>query len=291
MTANDSILAASADEIAWQAQNWARIEQRIAELRAQDDDTLFTEWWEGHFVVLTKSDEQVRLWLLDESAANTSWVQSILDLEDPLYLALGYTQAMLLSLAWQPEPQRIFVSGLGGGSLPMLLHHHLPQVRIDCVEISPVIVEAATTYLPLPRDERLTIHVADAADVLAAASPATYDILLLDLFGDDGKTPEHVTAHAFFECCAQCLGETGVFAMNLYRDAPEHTQRLQRIQDVFAHTQVCSMPSAVDVVLAAQQPLSRFELLERSIAVQRRRQFHFRLPDWVHYITTARTST
>lgn len=275
------------DESAWQAENLARIERHLSEIRAQEDDTLFTEWWNGHFVVLTHADGYLRLWMMEEEVANTTWVQSVLDLEDPLHLVLNYTQAMLLTLAWQPDPRRVFVSGLGGGSLPLVLHHHFPNLVLDCVEISPAVVEATTTYLPLPNDERITVTVADAADFLAMQAPSTYDILLLDLFTDGGKTPDHVTDRAFFESCHQRLTANGVLSMNLYSLAEGHAERLERVQETFESVHICKIHSGIDVVLAAKTPpVGRFTMLERSIEVQKRRQFHFRLPDWVKSVTT-----
>ncbi|MEZ4639280.1 MAG: fused MFS/spermidine synthase [Caldilineaceae bacterium] len=273
------------EETTWQAANLARIEERLADVREQEDDTLFTEWWAGHFVVLTKVDGHLRLWLMEEEAANTTWVQSILDLYDPLHLVFGYTQAMLLALAWQPAPRRVFVSGLGGGSLPLVMHHHFPHVVLDCVEISPAVVEAATQHMPLPQDERMTIAVADAADFLAAQPPQTYDLLLLDLFTDGGKTPGHLTERAFFQHCHDCLTAGGALAMNLCSQAQGHADRLQRVRDVFEDVHICQVHGGVDVVLAAKgQRLSRFEILHHCVEVQRRRQFHFRLPDWVKNI-------
>ena len=46
----------------------------------------------------------LRLWLIDQNADDTDWVQSILRLEDPLTLPMSYTQAMMLALIWQPAP-------------------------------------------------------------------------------------------------------------------------------------------------------------------------------------------
>ncbi len=270
------------DEVTWQAQNLERIHRQLAGVRAQEDETLFTEWWAGHFVVLTKSEDQLRLWLLEEELASTTWVQSILQLNDPLRLVLGYTQAMLLALIWQPDPKRIFVSGLGGGSLPLIMHHHFPTVSIDCVEISPAVVEATTTFSALPTDERIRITIADAAEFLSTQPPASYDMLLLDLFTDSGKTPAHLTGVEFFTSCRERLTPSGVLAMNLHSKAEGHAERLQHLQDLFPSVYVCAVHDEVNVVFATAQPrLNRFALIERAIEVHRRRQFHFHLAEWI----------
>jgi spermidine synthase len=267
---------------AWQAANLARLEDRVASLRQAEDGPLFTELWAGYFVVVTKADNHLRLWLMDETAENTQWVQSDLDLGDPLRLVLGYTQAMTMALLWQPDPAQVLVTGLGGGCLPLVLHHHLPEVRLDCVEVAPAVVAAATEFFPLVVDDRLQIHVADAKEFLAAQPTHYYDALLLDLFTDGGNTPTHLTDEEFFQLCHSRLRPQGVLAMNLHSGAANHFERLERLRQIFQTVYVCNIHFAVDVVFATDQPRqSRFHLLRGAAAQQKRRRFHFPLAEWI----------
>ncbi len=52
-------------------------------------------------------------------------------------------------------------------------------MRIDSVEIDPVVVDVAEPVLGLPEDERLSVTVADARRYIQA-SPDTYDIIIVD---------------------------------------------------------------------------------------------------------------
>jgi spermidine synthase len=61
--------------------------------------------------------------------------QSVVKMGDPRHLELAYASAALAGLALQPQPRRILVVGLGGGSLPSFLRIHYPQAVIDVAEI------------------------------------------------------------------------------------------------------------------------------------------------------------
>jgi spermidine synthase len=277
---------------AWQATNLARIEDRVASLRLVEDGPIFTEIWSGYFVVVTKAEDHLRLWLMDENAENTQWVQSELDLNDPLRLVLGYTQAMTLALLWRPDPTRVLVTGVGGGSLPLVLHHHLPETSLDCVEIAPAVATAAVECFPLTADDRLQIHVADAKAFLAEQPAQHYDALFLDLFTDGGNTPPHLTDDDFFELCHSRLHPEGVLTMNLYSGAENHIDRLERLRRIFKTVYVCTIHFAIDVVFATDQPCrSRFELLRAAAEMQKQRRFHFPLAEWITKIADSTAFT
>ena len=71
--------------------------------------------------------------------------ESRLDPDDPLVLPSAYTQAMLLSLIWQPHPRRILLIGLGGGRLQMVLHHYL-ELATNLHSGIPGYAAARTTF-------------------------------------------------------------------------------------------------------------------------------------------------
>ncbi|MBX2999736.1 MAG: fused MFS/spermidine synthase [Caldilineaceae bacterium] len=276
------VQSADSEGTAWQAANMARIEDRAASLRQAEDGPLFADLWAGYIVVVTKAEDHLRLWLMDETAENTQWVQSDMDLRDPLRLVLGYTQAMTLALLWQADPERVLVTGLGGGCLPLMLHHHLPDVILDCVEVAPAVIAAATKFFPLVVDDRFQIHLADAKEFLAAQPTHQYDALFLDLFTDGGNTPAHLTDEEFFQLCHSRLRPDGILTMNLHSGAENHVERLERLRQIFKTVHVCNIHYAVDVVFATDQPRQRrFDLLRRAAEQQKRFRFHFPRAGWI----------
>ena len=195
----------------WQEQNLAALSDRLQWLHDEEEGTLFSEPSGTHFVVVTKEDAHICLWLYDEANASTGVIQSELDLADPLKLVDAYTQAALLGLLWVPEPQQIFTTGLGGGCLPTVLHHHLPETSVQCVEVDAVVAEAAQQLLWLPSG-RKPAHCHRRWPALAGTERGRWrnDILFIDAFEDDGDVPSHLTSVEFFKLCRASLSDHGV---------------------------------------------------------------------------------
>ncbi|MBI3960124.1 MAG: fused MFS/spermidine synthase [Chloroflexi bacterium] len=277
------------EKIAWQESNRAALAARLEFARDAEDDTLFTEEWNGHFVAVTKEEGSLRLWLIDQNADDTDWVQSILRLNDPLFLPMSYTQAMMLALLWQPTPERIFVSGLGGGGLATVLHHYLWQSHIDCVELSPPVVAAAMGCFGFAPDARMLLTTGDALETLAAAPPRSYEILFLDLFFDNGETPAHLVTDDFFRLCHSRLRPDGLLTMNLGAKGPDFSQRLAPIAAHFPTVYTCRGHGSTQVVFATDRPpISPFALTQQAVALQQEHCFTFPYVTWVSRLVQQR---
>ena len=50
---------------------------------------------------------------------------------------LAYTRAMMAFLLFAPAPREVLMVGLGGGSVALFVHEHLPRTRITVVELDP----------------------------------------------------------------------------------------------------------------------------------------------------------
>lgn len=141
--------------------------------------------------------------------------QSSMRLADPLALPLAYTRNMLAALLFKPQPRRILLIGLGGGSLARFLHGHLPESRIDCVESRPAVVDLARRFFQLPSHDRLGIHIGDGAGFLDACPAMHFDLILVDAFDGDGINPG-VCSLAFFAASRRALAPGGVVSTNLW---------------------------------------------------------------------------
>ena len=84
----------------------------------------------------------------------SSTVQSAMRLGDPVELVLSYTRAMMGFLLFVPEPSRVAMIGLGGGSLPKFVRHHMPAARISVVENNPSVIAAARSHFEVPEDDQ-----------------------------------------------------------------------------------------------------------------------------------------
>ncbi|MEJ2344638.1 MAG: fused MFS/spermidine synthase [Gammaproteobacteria bacterium] len=137
-------------------------------------------------------------------------------LHAPERLVLPYTRAMMSFLLFVPDPKRILMIGLGGGSMAKFLLHTLPHCQFDVVERSRPVTQLAHAYFGLPRSTRLRIHIGDGADfVCQRAADAVYDAILVDAFTAQG-IPASIVSAPFFAHCAATLAPAGVVACNLW---------------------------------------------------------------------------
>ena len=113
--------------------------------------------------------------------------QTCLDRSDPQKMVFPYAKMMMLSLLMVPEPERILIIGLGGGTLPIALNELYPEAHIDAVEIDPAVVTVAETYFGFQEKENLKVILKDARVFTkrALAAEERYDLIMLDAFNGD----------------------------------------------------------------------------------------------------------
>jgi len=139
---------------------------------------------------------------------------------NPDYLHLSYTRAMLASLIFQPRPKKILVVGLGGGSLVKFLLNYLPECEIDAVELRSAVYQTARDFFQLHNNLRLTIHINDIRHHLqqiVESHTNHYDLILVDAFVNDGIS-ESVIDGPFFWAIYTILKPKGILSMNLWHD-------------------------------------------------------------------------
>ena len=73
-----------------------------------------------------------------------------------------------------------------------------------CVEIAQPVVTAATHFFGFQTDDRLSLVIDDVRAFLLRDA-AAYDLMLLDIFCDGGRSPSHVMQPDFFALCRQRL--------------------------------------------------------------------------------------
>lgn len=265
----------------WQQENEARLRARLQPVAAERGDTLFTEEWQDHYVVVTKEGDRLVMWMMDAGSPSTDWIQSAMDLRNPLRLQSSYTQAMLLSLLWRPEPGSVFLGGLGGGCLATALHHHLTETKFACVEIAAPVVTAAVRFFGFREDERLTLRVEDVRRSLCRDT-AAYDLILLDVFCDQGRSPQHVAEAGFFALCRSRLRAAGVLAVNLGNDDPGFQAAVDALTRLFPTLYACRGRGNTTVLFAVDQPpLPADAALRRCRDLEKRCPFGFPLEPWV----------
>ena len=130
-----------------------------------------------------------------------------------------YARCSTLLIELDPNPERVLVLGLGGGTLPKYFLSHT-NATIDVIEIDPEVIRSAEEYFGVEESERLRIIQGDARTTLSKLNE-TYDIIYMDVFSSY-SIPFHLTTVEFMQEANSHLKENGLFAMNIISAAEGH---------------------------------------------------------------------
>jgi spermidine synthase len=145
----------------------------------------------------------------------------------PNHLLVGYTRTMMAALLWQPAPASIGMVGLGGGSQVKFIRRHLPDARLEVIEIDPRVIALRGRFGLPDDDDRLQVIEADAARLLGERV-GVYDLLLVDGYDATG-IPKALSTQRFQDQCRDALSAAGVLATNLFGPGTErHIARLRQ---------------------------------------------------------------
>lgn len=231
----------------WQEHNLAAITHRLAPLRHSPQGILFERRSAYNHTVVRRKRNQLLLCYRHQQS-HIEEVQSRLDPLSPLDLLSPYTQAMLLSLVWCPQPRRILFIGLGGGRLQMVLHHVFESAQLETVELDPLVVDLATRFFGFCPDERQRVVIADGRSrIRALAAETTYDLIILDAYQAEGVAP-HLLTYDFYSECHALLSPAGLVVSNLHSSTPVYDAARRTFAAAFRYTTACSVASGNIVV-------------------------------------------
>jgi spermidine synthase len=161
-------------------------------------------------------------------------VQSEMRIDDPDALVNDYTRKMMAFLLFCPEPRRILMIGLGGGSLVKFCSRHLPSTHVTVVEIDADVI-ALRSHFRIPPDgtDLRVIHGDGARYVAGLVDSGDFpDVLLVDAYDRDGIS-RSIAEPEFIEHSRRILGDGGVFVMNLAAHESDSTMHVEGIRKVF----------------------------------------------------------
>ena len=118
------------------------------------------------------------------------------------------------------EDLRVLILGLAGGTAARqidLFYRGRRPLRIDGVEIDPVVIEAGRRFFELDAIASLRVHLADGRRFLAS-TPGRYDLIIADAY-QGFYIPFPMVTREFYEVALDRLSEDGVFAINLATDS------------------------------------------------------------------------
>lgn len=269
------------EQINWQTINLANMQQRLGWVQQQSDGVIFCKESGSQYVAVRKDKGQIKLCLIEKLNLHTDLLQSVLDFNNPLHLVSEYTQAMMLGLVWQNQPKKVYIAGFGGGRIPLIMHHYLPKTIIECADVDPIAISAATQCFGVQFDGRLTVAIQDGREYLEQQSPdIRYDIIMTDVFFGNGYFPHRLATKEFYELCKKHLSTAGVVLVNLLQRDEFYAQKVKTFQSVFSQVCVCPWKDINSVLIGTNSPiLEKDEIVFRAKSLQDLHHFSFPLTD------------
>jgi spermidine synthase len=143
--------------------------------------------------------------------------QTCVSLGEPNALVLDYTKMLLGALYLKPEPRKILIIGLGGGTMPSTLQKILPDAKIDSVELDPSVVKVAKRFFNFVPANESSVFIEDGRVFVKRAQKQgkKYDLVILDAF-DHVYIPEHMLTREYLLEVKALLEKDGVLAANTF---------------------------------------------------------------------------
>jgi predicted membrane-bound spermidine synthase len=206
------------------------------------------------------------------------YTESIANLRDPDDLPVRYTQMMTVSVIYPPEPKRVLMIGLGGGSISSYLGRFLPDAEIDTVEIDPGVVRAAKSYFGMKETARVRYLEGDGRVFLNRRKEA-WDLILVDAF-HGGYVPFHLLTKEFYTLLKARVAPGGAIAFNVHDGTKLYASTLLTLRAVFGglHLYPSGEGEVITVVTAGPAPEPE-TLKGRAAAMQEKFRFRFPLPE------------
>jgi len=205
-------------------------------------------------------------------------VQSQVDLSNLQDHRLEYTVMSFCGLLYKPQPRRMLVLGLGGGTIPREMHHYFPALEIDVAEIDPQIRKIAAEFFGFTEDNRMRVNIADGRmfikQRLRKENAEKYDIVILDAFNSD-YIPFHLMTKEFLDEVKSVLAEDGAVVANVFQNNRLFDAELATFIAVFGRCQVfvgtystnamLVSPGPNGKILTVQEAVSQARILQRKV--------------------------
>lgn len=208
-------------------------------------------------------EENNGLRCLKFNVKSTKTQQSCMLVNQPQQLVFNYTKMLFSSLLLNPNPERILIIGLGGGSMSNALHEIFPSANITNVEIDPAIIKVARSYFNFIENEQVNAIVQDGRIFVKRATikKQQYDWIILDAFNGD-YIPEHLMTQEFLQETKQLLSTNGVLAANTFSVSDLYHYESATYKSVFGDFfNVKRKSSSNRIILASNQPLPEAKII------------------------------
>ncbi len=177
-----------------------------------------------------------------------TFVNSVVDLEDPTYLGSRYARAMdaVIRSRFPEGPSDVAYVGGGGFTLPRY-YHATSGATATVLEIDGELEAIAVDELGLVEGPWLTVRVGDARLGVAELPERGFDAVVGDAFSGR-SVPWHLTTTEFLGDVDDALTDRGVYVLNLIDHPPLRfaAAEVATISSVFDHVVVVAPADYLD---------------------------------------------
>jgi spermidine synthase len=198
--------------------------------------------------------------------SNSSTVLSCFTLKNPENILFDCNRMILGTLYLRPNPRKILMIGLGGGTLTTAFSAVVPGAEIDVVELDPAMVRVAKEYFGFKPTPKIRMIVEDGRVYVkrAIAKGEKYDLIILDAFGER-YIPPHMMTHEFLNEVKQVLANDGVVAANTHRAETRYDSESATYHMVFGNFFNLNKPwKKTRVIIAKPSGLPSQDFLARN---------------------------
>ena len=253
----------------------ALLSQRLKAVNDLPDGILHDQITPLHHIRIIKDTGQIKFYFVDPRSGALDGPMSRIELDRPLRLLASYTQAAMLTLLWNPTPERVCLLGMAGGRLALLFHYYFSATVIDNVDIDPAIIAIATQYFGITFDERQRIAIQDARAFLSTDVSQRYDIIIMDAFRDASDELNHLATRQFYKVCRQRLTPSGVLCVNMLKSDRLFFEKIKTFMSSFRHVMIAEIKRSLVLFGNQRRQLTHDQIVTNAASLQRRHAFDF----------------
>ncbi len=183
--------------------------------------------------------------------------QTCMLMNDRDRLVFDYTRMSFAGLLLRPDPARVLVIGLGGGSIPRTFADLFPTARVDVVEIDEAVVRVAREFFHFAETAAVRVHVDDGRLFIKRAGMRgeTWDYIVLDAFSGD-YIPEHMLTREFLDEVRRVMSPDAVLVANTFSTSRLYDHESVTYQRAFNEFFNFRLPTSGNrIIIARLEPL------------------------------------
>ena len=189
--------------------------------------------------------------------------QTCMSIKRPKQIVFPYIRMSFAGLMAKPEPRKMLMIGLGGGTIATTLMELYPDLQMDLVEVDEAVVKVAREFFNFNPNENANVVILDGRVFVRRAlrSSRKYDLIVLDAYNGD-YIPEHLMTREFLADVKRLLAPEGIVIANTFASSRLYDHESVTYSEVFGQFINFKMPGTSNrVIIAGKDKLPARDVL------------------------------